>query len=142
MMKHPSSQSRAGNSGQGGMTLIEVLVSILVFSFGLLGFVGLQARATQYSVSAEDSNRAAILANEMASTMVTNSTIDTTSLSSQIAAWQARVSDGTGVGLTNGLGDVTAAGNVATITITWRAPGAVSGAANSTNKYVTQVLIP
>ena len=50
---------------QAGMSLIEVLTAVLIFSIGILGLVGLHARATQFSVSAEDTNRAALLANEM-----------------------------------------------------------------------------
>ena len=127
---------------QAGLTLIEVLVAILIFSFGLLGFVGLQARAIQYSVSAEDSNRAALLANEMASTMVMNKTVNPTTLAAAITAWQARASDAAGAGLPNGRGEVVRNGNVATITVRWLPTGAASGAANSENKYVTQVVIP
>lgn len=129
---------------QAGLTLIEVLVAILIFSFGLLGFVGLQARAIQYSVSAEDSNRAALLANEIASTMVMNNQVNTSPggpLGAAITAWKARVSDPRGVGLPNGVGTLSTTGNVATITITWQAPGAASGSANSVNKYVTQVIL-
>ena len=125
---------------QAGLTLIEVLVAILIFSFGLLGFVGLQARAIQYSVGAEDSNRAALLANEMASTMVMNNTTSTTALSAAITAWQARASDPTGVGLPNGTGDVSTAAGVATITVSWTPTNAASGALS--NKYVTQVILP
>lgn len=125
---------------QSGLTLIEVLVAILIFSFGLLGFVGLQARAIQYSVSAEDSNRAALLANEMAATLVT--TQSASAPTSVVAAWQARASDPTGVGLPNGTATLTNSANVATITVTWQATGAASGAANSVNKYVTEVVLP
>ena len=49
--------------------MIEVLVAIVLISFGILGLVSLQARAAQYSVSAEDSQRAALLAGEIATTM-------------------------------------------------------------------------
>ena len=54
-----------------GMTLVEVLVSLLIFSFGLLGLMGLQARALRFSIGAEDTNRAALLANEVAAQMLT-----------------------------------------------------------------------
>lgn len=136
-MKHHASLCR---KGQAGLTLIEVLVAILIFSFGLLGFVGLQARAIQYSVGAEDSNRAALLANELASQMVT---AQTASLSaSAVTAWQARVTDPSVAGLPNSAGSVTTAGNIATITLTWRSNAAASGNANSVNQYVTQVIIP
>jgi type IV pilus assembly protein PilV len=123
---------------QAGMTLIEVLVAILIFSFGLLGFVGLQARAIQYSTSAEDSNRAALLANEMASSLMLSQSVTPTAAA--LTAWQTRVADTTGNGLPSGQGTVSTTGTVATITITWQAPTAASGAVNSVNKYVTQVV--
>lgn len=124
---------------QAGLTLIEVLVAILIFSFGLLGFVGLQARAIQYSVSAEDTNRAALLANEISSSMVASQTASPSA--SAVAAWQARLSDAGNGGLANGVGTVATVGKVTTITIQWQAPGAASGA-NSKNRYVTQVILP
>ncbi len=131
----------------GGFTLIEVLVSILIFSFGILGFVGLQARATQVSVSAEDSNRAALMANEIASTLLIGEGSPTPSeaasgagtwnvtdptTSAAIEAWKLRVRGVTasgvedGSGLPNGVGTVTVVsdavtGSTATISISWRA---------------------
>ena len=128
-------------SPQRGFTLIEILVAILIFSFGLLGFVGLQARAIQFSVGAEDSNRAALLANDMAATMVLKNTVDTTTLATDITAWQARAASAT-AGLPNGAASASNVGNVATITITWRTPSAASGAANSMNRYQTQLTLP
>ena len=82
---------------QRGVTLLEVLVSILIFSFGILGLVGLQARATQYSVDAEDRNRAALLADDLAAQMrmARRVDIDTT-------AWEQRVGAADQVGLPNG----------------------------------------
>jgi type IV pilus assembly protein PilV len=128
-------------SRQRGFTLIEMLVAILIFSFGLLGFVSLQARAIQFSIGAEDSNRAALLANDMAATMVLKNTVDTTTLSTEIAAWQARAASAT-AGLPNGTASASNTGNVATLTLTWRAPSVASGAANSVNRYQTQLTLP
>lgn len=116
------------------MSLIEVLTSLLIFSIGIVGLMSLQARATQFSTSAEDTNRAALLANEIAAEMwARNSvTVDTT-------AWAARVADTANGGLPNGTGTVTVTGSEADITITWRPPRAAAG---ETNRFVTQVLIP
>ncbi len=122
---------------QSGMSLIEVLVSILIFSLGILGLMGLQARAVQFSVSAEDSNRAALLANELGSSLWTNASA--TPNAGTLAAWQARVADPTVDGLPNGVGAVVVNGNVAEITITWRAP---SAPAATVNRFTTQVMIP
>lgn len=124
---------------QSGFTLLEVLVAILICSLGLLGILGLQARALQFSVSAEDSNRAALLANELASAMLTSKT--TTLPAATLTTWQARVGD-PAVGPVNGAGNVVVSDGVATITITWRATNSASGVANSQNRYITQVVIP
>jgi type IV pilus assembly protein PilV len=125
-------------SAPRGVSLIEVLVVIVLFSFGLLGLVNLQARALQVSVSAEDSNRAALLANELASTMWNNNTVNVNA--AIVSAWQVRVAAGTTTGLPNGTGTVTVAGNLARITVSWTPPGQPSGAQAST--YLTEVLIP
>jgi|APFre7841882630_1041343.scaffolds.fasta_scaffold01718_4 type IV pilus assembly protein PilV len=125
---------------QSGMTLLEVLAAILVCSVGLVGLVGLQGRAIQYSTSAEDTSRAALLANEIAAIMVTSQTVALGD--SAILAWQARVADTAQGGLPGGDGTINTSGNVATITITWQPTWAAIAAANSQNKYVTQVLIP
>ena len=124
--------------GVRGMTLIEVLVALLVFSVGLIGMVALQAKAMAYATSAEDTNRAALLANEITAQMLMsqNVVIATASLD----AWKARVADPTGSGLSHGSGSVAVdpATQLATITIQWRSPKAASGAANADNRYVTQ----
>ena len=62
-------QAHAVHRCQRGFTLVEVLVSLLVFSIGVLGMVGLQARAIQFSVDAEDRSKAAMVANEVISWM-------------------------------------------------------------------------
>ena len=124
-----------------GMTLVEVLVSLLIFSFGLLGLMGLQARALRFSTGAEDTNRAALLANEVAAQMLTRQTLTLPAV--QLDAWRARVADPKGSGLPNGVGTV-AVDNVtglATITIVWRPPTAASGVANTESRYVTQVKV-
>ena len=124
---------------QAGLTLIEVLVAILIFSFGLLGFVGLQARAIQYSVGAEDTNRASLLANDIGAALIALDP-DAALPAAALTAWQARVADPVNGGLPSGTGAVDVAGNVATITLTWQATGAASGAANAVNRYVTNVV--
>jgi type IV pilus assembly protein PilV len=127
---------RIPRRSQAGFSLIEVLTAILIFSLGILGLVGLQTQAIQFSTSAEDSNRAAMLANEIVATMWVNQSA--TVPDAALTAWQARVADPKVDGLPNGVGDVDVAGNQATITITWRAPNAPAG---SQNRYVTQATI-
>lgn len=119
---------------QRGVTLIEVLVSVLIMSFGILGVVALQARAVQFSLDADDRNRAALFADDLAAQM--RLARSTTLPPAQLTAFQSRVqgidpltSQPTGLGLPNATSTVTpgATPNVATITITWRHPGEPSG---------------
>jgi type IV pilus assembly protein PilV len=122
---------------QTGVSLIEVLIVIVLFSFGLLGMVGLQARAVQASVSAEDSNRAALLAGEVASAMWLAGTVNLPAAT--VTDWRTRVGTATGAGLPNGDGSVVVTGVVARITVSWRAP---DEPADQTHRYVTEVVLP
>lgn len=128
---------------QRGFTLVEVMMSLLIFSFGVLGVIGMQARAVQLSTQAGDRSRAALLANEIVAKMWTQKSV---ALGADvITAWQQRVGDAKGVGLPNGEGSVetgTAAGGVptATVKITWHAPSAANDAKD--NQFVTKVAMP
>ena len=125
---------------QLGMSLIEVLASILIFSIGILGMVALQARATQVSLDAEDRSRAAVLANEAVALLWTGKTSNLTGAA--LTSWQTSVSDNskTGHGLPSGSGtvtlDTTVVPNVTTVQITWKEPShpAIS-------RYTTSVVI-
>lgn len=55
---------------QSGFTLIEVLVSILVFSFGILAAVGLQASAVKMSTDAQQRAEATFLADQLLARML------------------------------------------------------------------------
>lgn len=129
---------------QTGVSLIEVLVSILIFSFGIVGLMGLQARALQYSTSAEDTSRAALLANEISTTMVVSRTVDPAALipAGAYAAWQTRVADPVNGGLPNGAGTVVRNGNTATITIQWQPQTTAGSSINTTNQFVTHMTVP
>jgi type IV pilus assembly protein PilV len=98
---------------QQGFTLIEVMVAVLIFAFGVLGIVGMQARAAQFSVQAEDRARAALLANEIVTQMWAQ---QTTSLDEAkfVAPWKKRVGDE----LPGGVGEVSGG----EVTIKWQPP--------------------
>jgi len=123
-----------------GFTLVEVLVAILVFSFGLLGAAAMQAVAVQAATQNGDRSRAALLANDMVSTLWAAQS--STPASADLAAWTARVATPSVSGLPNGAGTVTACAgvaNCAVITVTWKAPSAKTAAAS--NRYTTTVVI-
>lgn len=121
---------------QAGVALLEVLVSVLLFSLGLLGLIGLQARAISLSSDAEDRNRASLLANEVVAMMWLNKSL--TVPPATLAAWQERVASPTTGGLPAGNGSVEMDGaTAAKVTIKWRAP---SNDADS--QLTTRVVLP
>ncbi len=141
MNKHPSTFARAAASRPRrlarGVTMVEVLVALLVFSLGILGAVGMQARAIQLSVDSEDRSRAALMANEIVTEMWTQQT--TVLPAATVAAWTARLQDPQVSGLPQAnavIGAPDAAG-IVTVTINWQPPHA---AAAST--FVTRVSQP
>ena len=124
-----------------GFALLEVLVAILLLSFGILGIVGLQARAINFSVDAEDRNRAALLANEVATDMwvYRSVTIPATLLS----AWQAKVGNPAAGGLPGASGTITpVSANSADIVIAWQEPGHAGDPNNTGSRFQTRVTLP
>ena len=65
-------QSASPRNAQPGFSLVEVLISIIIFSFGLLGMVGLQATALQSNRDARLQSSAVVLARELAEMMRVN----------------------------------------------------------------------
>ena len=135
-----SPRVQSASKRQRGMAMIEVLVSVLLFSLGLLGLIGLQARAITMSVEAEDRNRAAMMANEIASTMWLTNTVAVATNTGGAASWDSRVA----AALPGGIVTVAAEPSVpnsANITIRWSPPQRnATEAANS--ELRTRVTLP
>jgi type IV pilus assembly protein PilV len=125
---------------QRGVALIECMMALLIFSFGVLGLVGLEARAINFSVDAEDRNRAAVFGSEISSQMWLNGTVSpTTTAYTTLLGNIANTASG---GLPSGTVTVTpVAGttNAADIKITWQPPSDVSS--GLTSVYTTRVIL-
>ncbi|MEP6942776.1 MAG: hypothetical protein ABI981_07560 [Betaproteobacteria bacterium] len=67
----PARQSRRPPGRQKGAYLLEALIGILIFSFGILGIVGLQAQAIRFTNDSEYRAEAVYLANGLISQMWT-----------------------------------------------------------------------
>lgn len=121
-----------------GFTLIEVLVAVLILSIGLLGIVGLQARAIQYSVSTEDLSRATRLADEAAFAILDQRSVPLRAAT--YLAWQNRVQDPQ-TGFANGVGEISApdANGIVRISIRWSPPDLPEGA--PPHRYETEVAV-
>ena len=100
--------------------------------------MALQTQVLRASIGSEDGQRAAMLASEMAATIVNAGTVNLPQ--SAIDAWAAKVADPSQGGLPSGVGTVTpnAATTSARIIVQWTQVGS-TGAANDTHQYVTDV---
>ncbi len=130
---------------QRGTTLIEVLISILLLSLGLLSLVGLHARTLQTTVDAENRGNAALLANEMVSAMWdAHSVANSTAVQAVFTNWNSvasRALPGASPYPSYTIGAPDANGAVA-LTISWVAPGQQSASQTLISHYVTTVAIP
>jgi type IV pilus assembly protein PilV len=125
---------------QGGMALLESLMALLIFSFGLLGLLGLESRVMNFSVDSENRNRAAMFASEVASQMWLNSTV--APATPAYTALLATVNNQTKNGMPGGAVTVTpVAGttNAADIVVTWQE---ISDAPASPSTLTTRVILP
>jgi type IV pilus assembly protein PilV len=126
--------------GQRGMALLECLMALLIFSVGLLGLLGLEARVMNISTDSENRNRAALFAGEVASQMWLNSTV--TPATTDYTALLATVNDQTHGGLPSGVVTVVpvaATTNAADITVTWQE---ASDPAGNLSTLTTRVILP
>ena len=125
---------------QRGMALLECLMALLIFSVGLLGLLGLEARVMNISTDSENRNRAAMLAGEVASQMWLNNTVLPTAPA--IVAAGANAGNQTLGGLPGGavtVVPVAGTTNAADITVTWQE---VSDAPLSPSTLTTRVILP
>lgn len=117
---------------QRGGTLLEVLVSLVIFSIGVLGIVGLQATAARNSGESKYRADAALLTDQLIAQMWTSnvavsgvlSSFSTSgTISSKVSAWRTKVAAAlpAGTGAVNVL-DATA--GLVSITVCWQAPAA------------------
>lgn len=139
-MKHQRPAPSSARASQAGVALIEVLVSVLLFSLGILGLIGLQTRAIGLSLDAEDRNRAALLANDIAATMWTTRTV---AIDPDVGepSWNDRASNPQAGGLPGGSVQISnVATNTVDILITWRPPQRPSGQQDS--RLTTRVALP
>jgi type IV pilus assembly protein PilV len=126
--------------GQRGVALLECLMALLIFSIGLLGLLGLEARVMSVSVDSEDRNRAALFAGEVASQMWLNHTV--APATAAYTALLASVNDMTKGGVPNGIvafAPVAGIANSVDITVTWQE---TSDTAGNVSKLTTRVVLP
>jgi len=139
-MKHQRPMPSPAHTSQSGVALIEVLVSILLFSLGILGLIGLQARAINLSVDAEDRNRAALIANDIATTMWIQRTVSIDPDAGS-PSWNTRANDLQAGGLPDAEIEITpVAANTADILIKWKPTQRTASEQGS--RLITRVALP
>ncbi|WP_313425929.1 type IV pilus modification protein PilV [Stenotrophomonas rhizophila] len=132
----------AHRNHQGGFTLLEVLIAIVVLAFGLLGFAMLQTMSVRFVQSANYRTQATNLAYDMTelmrsnriqsawytnatfapgsrsatTTACTRTTGDALTINDNVTRWQCQVVKALGA---NAGATVTLVNGVATVAITW-----------------------
>lgn len=131
-------------SKQGGASLLEAMIGILIFSLGILALVGMQAIAIKQTTQAKYRVDASFLANQIIGEMwVNSSNLATYAYAggggppAALANWVATVQN-TLPGVTAAVNQpiVTVAGSAVTITVRWQPP-----AVATPNNYMTVAFI-
>ncbi len=154
---------RAGHApGQRGFMLVEALVAILVFSLGILGVVGMQARSVQMMTDATFRTQAAQHASELIAEMWT---VDPSALAALFASnpagvryeqWRQRLQSGASslpgaaslppevavqtvqVAYPSTLAVGSQTATQITVTVRWQAPGATAASAYTTSAMILE----
>jgi type IV pilus assembly protein PilV len=133
-MKHARMKKTSlvpGGASQQGIVLLDAVIAIVIFSFGILGMVVLQAAAVKLAGDAKYRTDAAMLADQVIAQMWT---VDPSTLASSygssggagFTAWKSIVTT-TGTGRLPGAAAnpptiVVGTNNLITVTVKWQAP--------------------
>jgi type IV pilus assembly protein PilV len=134
-MRSKSRRPRRSPKYVGGFSLIEALVAITIFSFGILGLIGLESLALKSAGDAQFRAEAAYLANQIISqiwtdrsnitsykyndTVAANCTFSGSAGNTATTNWMTDVSNA----LPSALGSVSVGtGNTVTVRICWNMP--------------------
>lgn len=124
----PTSSRTIKGRAQSGFMLLEVLVSILIFSIGVLSIVGLQANSIKQSSAAKYRTDASLLANDLIGRMWvsdrSNATLSAafTPGGDEYARWQSAVENALLGADAHPPTVVVDPDNLVTVTVLWKAP--------------------
>jgi type IV pilus assembly protein PilV len=110
---HPPHFSASQRTQKGSM-LLEALISILIFSMGILAIVGMQGAAVSFTTDAKYRTDASFIANQAIGEMWG----DRQNLSTKAAALTGSIAT-----LPGGQRTIVVLGNQATVTVRWQLPG-------------------
>lgn len=98
--------------------MVEVMIALVLLSMGVLGLAMLQSKSTRWSIDAEDRNRAALLADELAAVMLISRTVRLPA--DELERMEARVAAVEAGGLPSGTVEVVENAYGAEIVIRWQ----------------------
>ena len=119
-----------------GISLIEVLVAMTVFSFGILGMLGMHARALTSFSDAKYRTDAALLSDSLLNDVWVNRAnlasyaYSSGTVPTAVQPWMSQVR----ATLPNGNASITVAGSTVQVTVTWQPPAAA--ASGQTHRHV------
>ena len=126
-MKLPLASPGSQRSRQSGSYLLEALIAILIFAFGVLGFIGLLGSSIRVTNDARYRAEAANLANAMIADMwTTNAANIDTFTSAKLPSWTTKVESLLPGGLPPDVAvtpGFSAESRTVVVTIKWQPPG-------------------
>jgi type IV pilus assembly protein PilV len=134
---HTPTSRPCPTQGSRGVALIEVLVAMLVFAFGVLALVGLQGSLLRAQTESKARADAAYLASEVLGKLWADPTRYKTYGGNNCAnvdackEWQTKV----GTALPGGQGTLEVVGSAVNVTVSWTAPG------GNAHQYVTHTTV-
>ena len=130
------SKGQSMRAAMRGISLIEVLVAMTIFAFGILGLLGMHARALSGFSDAKYRTDAALLTDGLINDIWVNRTniasyaYASGTVPAAVQPWLSEVQST----LPNGAGTVVVNGTTVTVTVTWQPPTAA--AASQTHSHV------
>jgi type IV pilus assembly protein PilV len=127
-----------------GISLIEVLVAMTIFSFGILGLLGVHARALTNFSDAKYRTDAALLTDSLLNDIWVNRANMSSyaysggSASSAVQGWLSEVR----ATLPGGNATVTVASSTVQVTVTWQPPAAAAAGQTHTHTEIATIQNP
>jgi type IV pilus assembly protein PilV len=134
---------RLQKSSQGGAVILDALISILIFSIGILAIIGLQAASIRETSAAKYRTDASLLANRVIGQMwVSNKATLATDFASPngtaFASWASAVAAALPSATGANAPTVAVAGNTVTVTVKWQTPEDASAHIYTATAVITE----
>lgn len=152
-MRYANYMTAVSGRSQRGVGLVEVLIALLVLSFGMLGLAGLQMWSLRYNQSAMERGMAVVQTHSIVDAMRANRSAATTNQFDikfgvdvpkgnsftlvALRTWRASLLDALGSGAS---GEIVCKGSVCTVSVSWSDSRANAKSQGSSMQTVTTVV--